>query len=255
MSVSSLLSLSLSIPLSPSPRRPPTANEKSYVIGPQDPPHSTHNFPRNATAVHPNAVSVPMQNASWTVCSPRDRRAATSGTLCPRERPAGHVGPWPRFSRSPSPPPLLIPVFISHSRSKKKVRCRHEFLPLHFISPATAPPPRNAMDSIRSAARVPAPATANHAFTTRAITLPAPILLKSTWVPPAYPRTHPTGLMSPINMSSPPCPHDKSLYTHRLIARTWARHLQVDCPHPPARLLTLLCHSFSQRTRAKWVTC
>ena len=95
------------------------------------------------------------------------------------------------FPNHPSPDP---PFFIHHSRSKKKVRRRHDHpAPPHLIPFAS----RNAMDNTQYAAPVPAPAMVNRAFTTKSTTFPAAIRMRTT--PLQHPHTLLTGPADPFN--------------------------------------------------------
>jgi len=147
--------------------------------------------------------------------------------------------------------PLLIPAPVHHSRGKKKVRRRYESLPPRLISSRSLHCSRNVMVSARSAAPVPAPATVYRAFTMRVAALPAAV---QKMIPigalPYQPHTTPKHPVDPVNMTLSPCPHDKPLCPHRLIAQ----RLQGYCPYQRLRPLTL-CRSSAPWTNVNWVIC
>jgi len=102
---------------------------------------------------------------------------------------------------------------------------------------------RNVMDSARSAPNFYAPAMFHHAFTMRMTMLPKEVTPMKN-----------LDLVNAVTTIPSPCPSDKSLSPHHLIAVACTQHLQVSFPRQYLRLLTL-CRSSVPWTSAIWVTC
>ena len=232
-----------------------SGNEKWFVQIPEHHSHHPYNSPihQKCDGRSPKCGPCSMAKRELECTFPlrqenRDKRnALPKGKACLSCRFVSEIIPIPSSRRSP----LLIPLFLPlPHQGKEKGPCQTPVPPTpSFVSSLSLRRFRNAMDSARSAAPVPAPETVNHASTMRPVALPLAVQTTNTMrTLPSIPHTP---MKVPVDLGNTTVfAHPfRSIYPLLPIAKAFIQyHRHQHHPLNPSR-------SSVQWMSVKWVTC